>query len=34
MKKIAGYYIDKKEINEKDIANYVKEATNLFKKRC
>lgn len=32
MKKIAGYYIDKKEINEKDVANYVKEATNLFKK--
>lgn len=32
MKKIVSYYIDKKEINEKDVANYVKEATNLFKK--
>lgn len=32
MKKIVSYYIDKKEINEKDVANYVKEATSLFKK--
>lgn len=32
MKKIASYYIDKKEINEKDVSNYLKEATNLFKK--
>ena len=32
MKKMVSYYIDKKDINEKDVANYVKEATNLFKK--
>ncbi len=32
MKKIVSYYIRKKEITEKDVANYVKEATNLFKK--
>lgn len=32
MKKIVSYYIDKKDITEKDIANYVKEATSLFKK--
>lgn len=32
MKKIVSYYISKKEITEKDVANYVKEATNLFKK--
>lgn len=32
MKKIVSYYIDKKEINDLDVANYLKEATNLFKK--
>lgn len=32
MKKIVSYYIDKKEINDTDVANYLKEATNLFKK--
>ena len=32
MKKIASYYINKKEISEKDVSNYLKEATNLFKK--
>lgn len=32
MKKIVSYYIDKKEINDKDVANYIKEATSLFKK--
>lgn len=32
MKQIVSYYINKKDINEKDVANYVKEATNLFKK--
>lgn len=32
MKKIVSYYISKKEINENDVANYMKEATNLFKK--
>ncbi len=32
MKKMTSYYIDKKEINEKDVINYVKEAKELFKK--
>ena len=32
MKKIVSYYIDKKEINEADVSNYLKEATNLLKK--
>lgn len=32
MKKIVSYNINKKEINEIDVANYIKEATNLFKK--
>lgn len=32
MKHIVSYNIDKRDINEKDVANYVKEATNLFKK--
>lgn len=32
MKKIVTYNIDKKEINEKDVSNYLKEATNLLKK--
>ncbi len=32
MKKIVSYYIDKKEINDKDVSNYLKEATNLFKR--
>lgn len=32
MKKIAGYYIDNDKINDKDVANYIQEATNLFKK--
>lgn len=32
MKKIVSYYIDKKDINEADVSNYLKEATNLFKK--
>lgn len=32
MKKIVSYYIDKKDINDKDVANYIKEATSLFKK--
>ena len=32
MKKIVSYYIDKKEINDADVSNYLKEATNLFKK--
>ena len=32
MKKIVSYNINKKEITDADVANYVKEATNLFKK--
>lgn len=32
MKKIVSYYINKREINEKDVAEYVKEAKDLFKK--
>lgn len=32
MKKIAGYYVDNDIINENDVANYINEATNLFKK--
>ena len=32
MKKIVSYYIDKREINEKDVTEYVKEAKDLFKK--
>lgn len=32
MKKIVSYNINKKEINEVDVANYIKEATSLFKK--
>ena len=32
MRKIVTYYIDKKEINDKDVTNYLKEATSLFKK--
>ena len=32
MKKIVTYYIDKKDINDKDVLNYLKEATSLFKK--
>lgn len=32
MKKIVSYYIDKKEINDVDVTNYLKETTNLFKK--
>ncbi len=32
MKKMASYYIDKKEITEKDVVNYMKEAQELFKK--
>lgn len=32
MKKISSYYIDKKEITEKDVVNYVKEAKELFRK--
>ena len=32
MKKIVSYYIDKREINEKDVAEYVNEAKDLFKK--
>ena len=32
MKKIVSYYIDKKDINEADVTDYLKEATNLFKK--
>ena len=31
MKKIESYYTNKKEINETDVANYLKEATNLTK---
>jgi len=31
MKKLAAYYIDKKEITEKDVINYIKEAKDLFK---
>ncbi len=32
MKKIAGYYAEKKEITENDVINYVKEATDILKK--
>ncbi len=32
MKKIVSYYIDKKDINERDVDGYLKEATNLLKK--
>lgn len=32
MKKIVSYYINKKEIGEADVSNYVKEAKDLFKK--
>ena len=32
MKKMSSYYIDQKEITEKDVINYVKEAKELFKK--
>ena len=32
MKKIVSYNINKKEINEKDVAQYVKEVPGLFKK--
>ena len=32
MKKIASYYIDKKEISEHDVSNYIKEADTLFRK--
>lgn len=32
MKKIVSYYINKREINEKDVAEYVKAAKDLFKK--
>lgn len=31
IKLLASYYIDKKEISEKDVVNYVKEAKDLFK---
>ena len=32
IKKIANYYIDKKEITDKDVADYMKENKNIFKK--
>ncbi len=32
MKKVASYYSNKKEINETDVVNFLKEASYLFKK--
>ncbi len=32
IKKISNYYIDKKEITDKDVTDYIKEATNILKK--
>lgn len=34
MNKIANYYAEKKEINERDVENYLSEASNLLKKEA